>query len=149
MSFLSAFNTSVSGMTAQRQRVNTISENIANAETTRTPQGGPYRRREVILASVANDRTFEEELLSQNRSVSTSTEVKVVGIVQDERPPILRFEPGHPDANEEGYVEMPNVNIMEEMVNLMSANRSYEANTAAFNATKNMVQSALDLGRNA
>ena len=149
MSFLSAFNTSVSGMTAQRQRVNTISENIANAETTRTPQGGPYRRREVILASVANDRTFEEELLSQDRSVSTSTEVKVVGIVQDERPPILRFEPGHPDANEEGYVEMPNVNIMEEMVNLMSANRSDEANTAAFNATKNMVQSALDLGRNA
>ena len=149
MSFLSAFNTSVSGMTAQRQRVNTISENIANAETTRTPQGGPYRRREVILASVANDRTFEEELLSQDRSVSTSTEVKVVGIVQDERPPILRFEPGHPDANEEGYVEMPNVNIMEEMVHLMSANRSYEANTAAFNATKNMVQSALDLGRNA
>ena len=136
-------------MTAQRQRVNTISENIANAETTRTPQGGPYRRREVILASVANDRTFEEELLSQDRSVSTSTEVKVVGIVQDERPPILRFEPGHPDANEEGYVEMPNVNIMEEMVNLMSANRSHEANTAAFNATKNMVQSALDLGRNA
>ena len=101
------------------------------------------------MASVANDRTFEEELLSQDRSVSTSTEVKVVGIVQDERPPILRFEPGHPDANEEGYVEMPNVNIMEEMVNLMSANRSYEANTAAFNATKNMVQSALDLGRNA
>ena len=149
MSFLSAFNTSVSGMTAQRQRVNTISENIANAETTRTPQGGPYRRREVILASVANDRTFEEELLSQDRSVSTSTEVKVVGIVQDERPPILRFEPGHPDANEEGYVEMPNVNIMEEMVNLMSANRSYEVNIAAFNATKNMVQSALDLGRNA
>lgn len=98
---------------------------------------------------MANDRTFEEELLSQDRSVSTSTEVKVVGIVQDERPPILRFEPGHPDANEEGYVEMPNVNIMEEMVNLMSANRSYEANTAAFNATKNMVQSALDLGRNA
>ena len=116
MSFLSAFNTSVSGMVAQRQRVNTISENIANAETTRTPQGGPYRRREVVLASVANDRTFEEELLSQDRSVSTSTEVKVVGIVQDERPPILRFEPGHPDANEEGYVEMPNVNIMEEMV---------------------------------
>ena len=71
MSFLSAFNTSVSGMTAQRQRVNTISENIANAETTRTPQGGPYRRRELVLASVANDRTFEEELLSQDRSVST------------------------------------------------------------------------------
>ena len=102
-----------------------------------------------VRETVWGEGNFEEELLSQDRSVSTSTEVKVVGIVQDERPPILRFEPGHPDANEEGYVEMPNVNIMEEMVNLMSANRSYEANTAAFNATKNMVQSALDLGRNA
>ena len=147
MSFLSAFNTSVSGMVAQRQRVNTISENIANAETTRTPQGGPYRRREVVLASVANDRTFEEELLSQDRSASTSTEVKVVGIVQDERPPILRFEPGHPDANEEGYVEMPNVNIMEEMVNMVTASRSYEANVTAFEALKQMAMKAMEIGR--
>jgi flagellar basal-body rod protein FlgC len=147
MSFLNSLNVSVSGMTAQRQRVNTISENIANAETTRTAQGGPYRRREVVLAAVSNDRTFDEELRAQERSTSNATEVKVVGVVQDERPPILRYEPGHPDANEDGYVEMPNVNIMEEMVNLMSANRSYDANAEAFNATKNMVQTALDLGR--
>ena len=73
---------------------------------------------------------------------------KVVGISQDNRAPILRYEPGHPDANEEGYVSMPNVNVMEEMVSLMEASRSYEANTAAFNATKNMAQAALDLGRN-
>ena len=72
----------------------------------------------------------------------------MVGISQDNRAPILRYEPGHPDANLEGYVAMPNVNIMEEMVSLMEASRSYEANTAAFNATKNMAQSALDLGRN-
>ena len=146
MSFLSALTVSVSGMTAQRQRVNTISENIANAQTTRTPQGGPYRRREVILAAVSNDRTFEQELRAQDRSFSTATEVKVV-VVQDERPPILRYEPGHPDANAEGYVEMPNVKIIEEMVNLMTASRSYEANAAAFNAAKGMAQAALDLGR--
>ena len=148
MSFISSFNVSVSGMTAQRQRVNTISENIANANTTRTPEGGPYRRRIVTLAAVSNDRTFEEELRSQERSLDTATEVKVVGISQDNRAPILRYEPGHPDANEEGYVAMPNVNMMEEMVSLMEASRSYEANTAAFNATKNMAQSALDMGRN-
>ena len=148
MSFISSFNVSVSGMAAQRQRVNTISENIANANTTRTPEGGPYRRRIVTLSAVSNDRTFEEELRSQERSLDTATEVKVVGISQDNRAPILRYEPGHPDAYEEGYVAMPNENMMEEMVSLMEASRSYEANTAAFNATKNMAQSALDLGRN-
>jgi len=147
MSFLSSLNVNVSGMSAQRQRVNTISENLANAQTTRTPQGGPYRRREVVLAAVSNDRTFEQELLAQTRSLSTATEVKVVGVVQDPRPPVLRYEPGHPDANEEGYVAMPNVNTMEEMVNMMTASRSYEANAAAFNATKGMAQTALDLGR--
>ena len=148
MSIIDSLSVSVSGMTAQRQRVNTISENLANANTTRTPQGGPYRRREVIFAAVANDRKFEDELRAQERSLDTATQVKVVGIVQDNRSPIMRFEPGHPDANEEGYVAMPNVNVMEEMVSLMEASRSYEANTAAFNATKNMAQSALDLGRN-
>jgi len=147
MSFLNSLNASVSGMTAQRQRINTISENIANAQTTRTPEGGPYRRREVVMAAVANDRTFEEELRAQDRSPSTTTEVKVVGITQDSRPRILRYEPGHPDANEEGYVAMPNINVMEEMVNMMMASRAYEANTAAFNASKKMAEAALDLGR--
>lgn len=147
MGFLSSLNVSVSGMTAQRHRVSTISENIANAETTRTPEGGPYRRREVIVAAVSNDRTFEQELLAQDRSLSNATEVKVVGVVQDNRPPILKYDPAHADANEEGYVEMPNINLMEEMANLMMASRSYEANTAAFNASKNMAQAALDLGK--
>ena len=133
---------------AQQAGLNATGHNIANANTTRTPQGGPYRRRIVTLAAVSNDRTFEEELRSQQRSLDTATEVKVVGISQDNRAPILRYEPGHPDANAEGYVAMPNVNVMEEMVSLMEASRSYEANTAAFNATKNMAQSAIDLGRN-
>ncbi len=149
MSFLSSLSVSVSGMSAQRQRVRTISENLANAETTRTPEGGPYRRREVIFAAVSDDRTFEQELLEQDRSLSTATEVKVVGVVQDNRPPVLKYEPGHPDANEAGYVEMPNINTMEEMANLMMASRSYEANVAAFNASKTMAQAALDIGKSA
>ena len=86
MSIIDSLSVSVSGMTAQRQRVNTISENLANANTTRTPQGGPYRRREVIFAAVANDRKFEDELRAQERSLDTATQVKVVGIVQDTKP---------------------------------------------------------------
>lgn len=147
MSFLTALEVSASGMVAQRHRVNTISENIANAQTTRTPDGGPYRRREVVFAAVSNDRTFEDELKNQERSHSTGTEVKVVGVVQDERPPILKYDPSHPDANEHGYVAMPNINVMEEMANLMTASRSYEANIATFQATKRMAQSALEIGR--
>ncbi len=147
MSFLASMGVSVSGMVAQRHRVNTISENIANAQTTRTPEGGPYRRREVVFAAVSNDRTFEEELKNQDRSVSTNTEVKVVGVVQDNRAPILKYEPSHPDANAQGYVEYPNINAMEESANLMLASRSYEANIAAFNVSKSMIQSALDLNK--
>ena len=147
MSFLSSMQVSVSGMRAQRFRTQAMAENIANAQTTRTPQGGPYRRREVIFAAVSNDRTFEEELRAQERSPSPATEVKVVGVTQDTRAPILKYDPSHPDANAKGYVEMPNVNVMEEMVNLMTASRGYEANVAAFNVNKRMAQSALDLGK--
>ena len=147
MGILSSMAVSASGMTAQRFRVNTIAENIANAETTRTPEGGPYRRRVVTLAAVSNDRTFEEELRTQERSVDTATQVKVVGVSQDPKAPLLKYDPSHPDANQEGYVEMPNINMMEEMANLMNASRSYEANVVAFNATKGMAQSALEIGR--
>ena len=149
MGFLDSMGTSVSGMTAQRHRVQTISENIANSETTRTAEGGPYRRRDVVLAAVGNDTNFEEMLRAQDRTPTTATEVKVVGVVQDTRPNILKFDPSHPDANAEGYVEMPNINMMEEVANLMMAQRSYEANTAAFNATKSMAMAALEISRNA
>ena len=104
-------------------------------------------RRETIFAAVSNDRTFEEELRNQDRSISTNTEVKVVGVVQDNRAPILKYEPAHPDANAQGYVEYPNINPMEESANLMLASRSYEANIAAFNVSKNMMQRALELNK--
>ena len=146
MNFLSAMMTSSSGMSAQRFRMNILSANIANAETTRTPEGGPYRRRDVIFGAMPAQRTFEEELRSAAKP-DDPLQAKVLGVAIDERPPVLRYEPSHPDANEDGYVAMPNVNPMEEMVNLMLASRSYEANVAAFNATKNMALKALEIAK--
>ncbi len=146
MGFLDAFATSSSGMAAQRFRMNVISANLANAQTTRTPEGGPYRRRDVVVGALPPHRSFEEELRSQGKPDDTR-HAKVLGMVVDKRPPILRYEPSHPDANEEGYVAYPNIRPAEEMVNLLLANRSYEANVTAFNATKSMVMKALEIGR--
>jgi len=146
MNFLQAMAVSSSGLAAQRYRMNIISANIANAETTRTPEGGPYRRRDVIFGALPPQRTFEEELRGAPGH-DEPRHVKVLGVAVDERPPVMRFDPSHPDANEEGYVAMPNVNTIEEMTNLMLARRSYEANVAAFNATKLLSMRALDIGR--
>ena len=148
MNILSAMETSSSGMAAQRYRMNIISTNIANSQTTRTPEGGPYRRRDVIFGALPAPRTFEQELrsLMEGRG-DDPIHVKVLGVAVDERPPILRYDPSHPDSNEEGYVAYPNINPVEEMVNLTLASRSYEANVAAFNAAKNMAMRAMEIGR--
>lgn len=146
MNFLDAMGTSSSGMAAQRFRMNIIAANLANAQTTRTPEGGPYRRRQVIFGALPAPRTFAEEL-RQQAQMDEVLHAKVLGVAVDKRPPILKFDPSHPDANEEGYVAMPNISTIEEMVNLMLATRSYEANVAAFNATKNMALKALEIGR--
>ena len=146
MNFLTAMETSSSGMAAQRFRINIISANIANAQTTRTPEGGPYRRRQVIFAALPAPRTFEEVLRAEVKP-GDPLHVKVLGVAVDQRPPILKYDPAHADSNEEGYVAMPNINPLEEMVNIMLATRSYEANVAAFNAAKNMALRALDIGR--
>ena len=146
MNFFTAMETSSSGLAAQRFRMNIISGNIANAQTTRTPEGGPYRRRDVVFGALPAPRSFEEELRSRV-SADDPLHVKVLGVAIDERPPILRYDPSHPDANEEGYVAFPNINPMEEMVNLTLASRSYEANIAAFNASKTMAMRALEIGR--
>jgi len=146
MNFLKAMETSSSGMSAQRYRMNVISSNIANAQTTRTPEGGPYRRREVILGALPAPRSFEQELRGQVKA-DEPLHAKVLGVTTSSEEPILRYDPGHPDANEQGYVAMPNIDPMEEMVNMMLANRSYQANVAAFNATKKMALQAMDIGR--
>jgi len=146
MDFLTAMSVSSSGMAAQRFRMNIISANVANAETTRTPEGGPYRRRDVVFGALPAQRTFEEELRART-SADDPMHVKVLGVTVDKRAPILKYDPSHPDANEQGYVAMPNINPLEEMVNLMLATRSYEANVAAFNATKAMAIKALEIGK--
>lgn len=145
MNLLDALHTSSSALSAQRVRMNVISSNIANANTTRTPEGGPYRRKDVVVAAYPAQQSFED-VLKANLTGSVS-EVKVVGVVNDTRPFVSKYDPQHPDANENGYVLMPNVNIIREMVNMMSATRNYEANVTAINATKTMALKALEIGR--
>lgn len=130
---------------AQRIRMNVISSNLANVQTTRTPQGGPYRRRDVVFAAVPLSSSFDEILRS--RLGEGLTEVRVVDLVIDGRSPKMIYAPSHPDADDSGYVAMPNINVIEEMVNMLSATRSYEANVTAIQAAKGMLLKALEIGR--
>lgn len=131
------FNVSASALEAQRVRMNTIASNMANAQSTKTEAGGPYVKKDVIFHTMAVNKKAAEGLQG----------VKVSGVVEDAKPPIVVYDPGHPDADEDGYVSMPNINVIEEMVNMMMALRSYEANVKAFNISKGMYQKALELGR--
>ena len=148
MSFLSSFDISASGLTAQRQRLDVAAENISNSETTRTASGGPYRRKMVVLQEIPSTSTSFRSRFSRlmNQSASKGG-VKVTEIVEDQRDLNPVYNPDHPDANEEGYVMMPNVDLVKETVDGMSATRSYEANITAFNAMKLMAQRALDIGK--
>jgi flagellar basal-body rod protein FlgC len=131
-----------SGLSAERTRMNTIASNLANAQTTRTAEGGPYRRVDPVFEAIALDKM--RALSPSERSVSM---VQVSQIVQDQRPGHMVYSPGHPDANADGYLEYPNVNIVEEMVNMISASRAYEAGISSVEATQKMANSALELGR--
>lgn len=145
MAIFTGMNISASGMTAQRLRTDVISENIANANTTRTPEGGPYVRKNVVLAEkVSFDQTFGEVL---HRSIGgVSNGVKAVAITKDTDTDMnLVYDPSHPDADENGYVVYPNVNVVTEMVDLIDATRSYEANATAFEASKNLASAGLSL----
>ena len=145
MDFLSAIRISTSGLNAQRTRINVVSSNLANINTTRTPEGGPYRKKEVIVSAIPAKDKFGQEL--QSTLEGKLKEAKASDVVEDQSAPRLVYEPNHPDANEEGYVAYPNINLMQEMVNLMSASRTYEANITAINASKSLALKALELGR--
>ena len=145
MDFLDALQISASGLNCQRQRMNIVSSNLANSETTRTQEGGPYKRKEIVFSSQPVKETFGD--IFESQAESKMSEVKVVGVIDDPRPPIRKYEPQHPDADEKGYVSLPNINLVEEMVNMMSAARSYEANATAINTTKKMALKALEIGR--
>jgi flagellar basal-body rod protein FlgC len=144
--FLTGMRISGSGMAAQRLRMNTISSNIANINTTQSPEGGPYRRKDVLFEAMPDGKSFGE-ILSSTDPKSQLSRVQVVDVLPDTKAPILKYEPNHPDANEEGYVAYPNINLMEEMTNMIQATRSYEANVSALQASKDMALSALEIGR--
>ena len=133
-------------MAAQRARMNTISSNLANINTTRTAEGGPYRRKDVVFESMPDAQSFGE-VMGATDPKSDFQRVQVTDVVYDKKAPILKHDPTHPDANEDGYVAYPNINLMEEMTNMIQATRSYEANVQAIQATKDMALSALEIGR--
>jgi flagellar basal-body rod protein FlgC len=142
MSLFSVLTIGASGMAAQRTRAELLAENLANAETTRTPEGGPYRRKDVVFASADIDSPFASTFQSELESAGG---VAVQNIVVDTRDPERRYMPGHPDADADGYVAFPRVNPAEDMVDLMGATRGYEANVAAISAAKDMIERSLDL----
>lgn len=150
MGLFTAFDICASGMTAQRLRSDIISENIANVQTTRTSEGGPYRRKTVVFTE-KHSNAFNNLLLS-NMGVTGSgisgTGVKVSQIVNDyETEMNMVYDPSHPDADENGYVTYPNVNVITEMTNLIDASRSYDANVTSFNAAKAMAVKGLEIGK--
>ena len=143
--FSTGLRVSSSGLAAQRMRMNTISSNIANINTTRTPEGGPYRRKDVVFEAMPDAKNFGELVTSDpNDKIQR---VQVTDIHVDQNAVDMRYEPDHPDANPEGYVAYPKINLMEEMANMIQATRGYEANVSAIQANKDMAMSALELGR--
>lgn len=145
MSLFSVLSVSASGMAAQRMRAEVATENLANAETTRTAEGGPYRRKDVVFESQAQGSPFAAILADEMTGGPTG--VTVSDIVTDQRDPERRYLPGHPDAGADGYVAFPRINPAEEMVDLMGASRGYQANIASMSAVKDMIQRSIDLLR--
>lgn len=145
MSLFSSLETSVSAMQAERQRAEVVAANMANAETTRTSSGGPYRRKEVVFQSPGNG-AFRLVLAGFRRLTGWSrAEVRVSKIVDDPAEPVMRYQPGHPDANQAGYVAYPNINPIAEMVDMMGAVRAYQLNASAVSASKQLIQQAMEL----
>lgn len=142
MDIFTSFDISASALKANKIRLDTISSNLANVETTSTPEGGPYKKKSVYFQSTPV--TFKDHL---RQNIDNSLQgVEVSNILQDEDPPKLVYQPSHPDARDDGYVEMPNVNVIEEMVDMMNATRSYEANTTVIQSAKRMAMKALEIG---
>jgi len=144
--FISGMRISSSGMAAQRMRLNTISSNLANINTTQTPEGGPYRRKDVVFQAMPDAKNFGE-IFSSADPKGSMQRVQVVDVISDTKAPLMKHQPNHPDANADGFVAYPNINMMEEMTNMIQASRAYEANVSAMQASKDMALSALEIGR--
>ena len=145
MGFLDSLNISGSGLTAQKYRLEIVAQNLANADTTRTEAGGPYRRKLVVFEEIGSTGTFAQALRAS--SAGSGGGVRVREVLDDTDDFKLEYDPTHPDANEDGYVQLPNVDTTQEMVDMMAASRLYEANVTAFNAMKAMATKALEIGK--
>ena len=140
---MDAMTISASALTAERTRMNLIAGNLANANSTRTPEGGSYKRKDAMFAAMPVENSFS--LMLDKKSQPDAKGVEVMEIMEDRNPPRLQYEPGHPDANAQGYVAYPNVNVVEEMTDMMTATRVYEANVTAAKATMGMQMKTLEL----
>ncbi|HOV27371.1 MAG TPA: flagellar basal body rod protein FlgC [Pseudobacteroides sp.] len=147
MGYFSSLDISATGLTAQRLRMDIISQNIANAETTRNENGQPYRRKLVVFEEKSANTSFSDYLNASSKEKIAGNGVRVSNIVEDPSPFKRIYNPGHPDADPDGYVSMPNVDVLTEMINMISATRSYEANVTAIDTTKSMAMKALEIGR--
>ena len=147
MGFFSSLRVSASGLSAERLHMDILANNLANANTTRTPEGGPYRRQRVVFAPRTQKPFFYVSSLPSQETNFIGTGVRAIGIIPDNTAPRRIYDPNHPDADKEGYVLMPNVNPVTEMVDMISATRAYEANVAAINSAKSMALKALEIGR--
>ncbi|MFZ0663266.1 MAG: flagellar basal body rod protein FlgC [Acidobacteriaceae bacterium] len=144
MNLFGVMDVSGSALQAERLRAEVVTSNMANANTTRTPEGGPYQRQEVVFESAASDQgVFANHLLSESRGEVGG--VKIAAVVSDKSPGLRRYDPGHPDADKNGYVTYPNINPLTEMVDLMSAGRAYDLNSSAVEATKGMIDTSIDI----
>ena len=146
MGMFGAIDAAASGLTAERLRMDVISNNLANVNTTRTPEGGAYKRKMVVFEPRAQEGMAFAKALS-NEIEQTGDGVRVVEITADNTQGSMVYDPNHPDANQEGYVEMPNVNVVNEVVDMITASRAYEANVTAVNTAKSMAMKALDIGK--
>lgn len=145
MSVFDAFNIGASGLSAERFRMNLVASNLANANATRSEDGGAYRRRDAVFSALPYGEAEKGAL--HREPTSPLAKVGVVGVDIDQRDPRRMYDPGHPDADAAGYVSYPNINVVDEMVNLLNAQRSYEANAAGIDAAKQMALRALEIGR--
>ena len=140
---------SVSALDAHRHRLNVIASNLANAQSTKTSTGGPYRRRDVVFQAAPVSSAFQKAFTQVSKGAGRHAldGVKVARVIEDQKPGQTVYDPRHPDVDKKGFVTMPNVNVMEEMVNMIGASRAYEANVQAVNATRTMWNRALEIGR--
>ncbi len=145
MDFMTAFDIGASALSANRTSINVTAMNLANVKTTRTVEGGPYQRRTVIRSTADVDSPFSKQMqTAMDRELKG---VRVMNVLPDNRPPKMVYEPGHPDADEDGMVTYPDINVVEEMANMMTAQRNYEANATTVEAIKSMYTKALEIGR--